>query len=94
MKNFSFSKDIVPVGKFKINVSKWLNSINNSGHPLIITQNGKPAGVLLSPSEYDDLIYQKEFLESVAKGVSGADSDNLFSTAELKTRISGRKNQA
>ncbi len=93
MKNFSISKDIVPVGKFKINVSKWLDSINDSGHPLVITQNGKPAGVLLSPSEYDDLIYQKEFLGSVAKGVSDADSDKLLSTGELKARMSDRKNQ-
>lgn len=47
MKTLSIADDIVPVAEFKTSISKWLKSIQNTGHPLIITQNGKPAGVLL-----------------------------------------------
>jgi len=49
MKTISISNDIVPIAEFKTGISKWFKSIQKAGHPLIITQNGKPAGVLLSP---------------------------------------------
>jgi len=39
MKVMSVSNDIVPIGKFKTSLSKWFKSIQNTGHPLIITQN-------------------------------------------------------
>ena len=50
MKTISISNDIVPIAEFKTNISKWFKTLQTSGHPLIITQNSKPAGVLLSAS--------------------------------------------
>jgi prevent-host-death family protein len=51
MKPISIANDIVPIGEFKTSLSKWFNTVSKTGHPLIITQNGKPAGVLLSPKD-------------------------------------------
>ena len=59
MKPISITNDIVPIVEFKTNISKWFKNLQNAGHPLIITQNGKPAGVLLSPNDYDELVYRK-----------------------------------
>lgn len=56
MKTISISNDIVPIAEFKTNISKWFKTLHISGHPLIITQNSKPAGVLLSTSDYDELV--------------------------------------
>ena len=72
----SISNDIVPIAEFKAGISKWFKSIQKAGHPLIITQNGKPAGVLLSPSDYDELVYKKAFLDSVSRGISDTESGN------------------
>ncbi|MHB8337888.1 MAG: type II toxin-antitoxin system Phd/YefM family antitoxin [Ignavibacteriaceae bacterium] len=46
MKNILVSNDIIPVGQFKSGLAKYLKEIQNKGNSLIITQNGKPAGVL------------------------------------------------
>ena len=43
---------MVTVSDFKARASDWLRRI---AHPLVITQNGKPAGVLLSPAAFDEL---------------------------------------
>jgi len=51
---------------------------------LIITQNGKPAGVLLSLGDYDELVYKKAFLDSVEREIADAESGNVYSTKELK----------
>ena len=91
MKNLNISNDIIPIGEFKTSISKWLKKIHNTGHPLIITQNGRPAGVVLSPSEYDDLVYKKLFTDSINRGLSDADSGNVYSTDDLKEELNNRR---
>ena len=91
MNNLNVSNDIIPVGEFKINLSKCLKNIQNTGHPLIITQNGRPAGVLISPSEYDELVHNKLFLNSVNRGLSDIESGNVYSTKALKKELKERR---
>ena len=93
MKTISISNDIVPIAEFKTSISKWFKSLQNTGHPLIITQNGKPAGVLLSPIEYDDLVYRKSFLDSVERGISDADAGRTYSTGEIKAKLTDLRNK-
>ena len=91
MKTISIKNDIVPIAEFKTSLSKWFKSLQSSGHPVIITQNGKPAGVLLSPEDYDELVYRKSFLDSVGRGISDADSGKTYPTKELKAALSSRR---
>ncbi|MFQ5709611.1 MAG: type II toxin-antitoxin system Phd/YefM family antitoxin [bacterium] len=91
MKHLNISTDIVPIGEFKASLSKWLKNIQNTGHPLVITQNGRPAGVLLSPTEYDELVYKRHFLDSVNRGLSDAESGNVYSTKDLKKELDKRR---
>ena len=91
MKKFDVSNDIIPIGEFKISLSKWLKNAHNTGHPLVITQNGRPAGVLMSPSEYDELVNKKLFLNSVNRGLSDIESGNVYSTKELKEELKDRR---
>jgi antitoxin YefM len=93
MKSISVSNDIIPIAEFKSGLSKWFKSLRNNGHPLIITQNGKPAGVLLTPREYDDLVYRKAFLDSVERGISDAKSGRTYSTKEIRAEIAKRRNR-
>lgn len=91
MNNLNVSNDIIPIGEFKISLSKCLKNVQNTGHPLIITQNGRPAGVLISPSEYDELVHKKLFLNSVNRGLSDIESGNVYSTKELKEQLKARR---
>ena len=92
MKHIRIANDIVPIGEFKTNISRWIKNIRETGHPLIITQNGKPAGVLLTPTEYDSLVYKKLFVDSINRGISDADSGKVYSTKKLKVQLA--KNRA
>ncbi len=87
MRAINISQDIVPVGEFKTGISKWLRSIRNKNHPVVITQNGRPAGVLITPEEYDKLTYTKTFSESINRGIQDINAGNIFSTADLKDII-------
>ena len=87
MKKITVSDDIVPVAEFKSGLSRYLKSLRETGHPLIITQNGRPAGVLITPSEYDQLTYKQLFTESVLRGAQEIESGELYSTDEIKEML-------
>jgi antitoxin YefM len=87
----SISNDIIPIGKFKVNISKWIKSIQKTRHPLIITQNGKPAGVLLSPAEYDELTYKQSFVQSINRGINDAENEHTYSTNEVRDELKKRR---
>jgi prevent-host-death family protein len=93
MKNIKISNDIIPIGEFKVSISRYLKNVQQTGQPLIITQNGRPAGVLLSPAEYDELIYRKELFNSIERGLNDANSGNIYTTSELKEELSKRRSE-
>jgi PHD/YefM family antitoxin component YafN of YafNO toxin-antitoxin module len=53
----------------------------------VITQNGKPAGVLLPRAEFDRLMGRERFLTDVAAGVANLDAGRTVTTMELKRRL-------
>ena len=91
MMQINISNDIVPVAEFKLQISKYLNSLKTNRRPMVITQNGKPAGVVLSPEDYDELIYQKSFIESVYRGLTDVEKGNAYTTEQLKAELNKRR---
>ena len=91
MRTISVSNDIIPIADFKTNISKWFKILQTSGHPLIITQNSKPAGVLLSTADYDELVYRKSFLDSVERGMADIESGRTETTEELRDSLRSRR---
>jgi len=87
MKNISISDDIIPVGEFKTKMAQYFKMIQENGNSLVITQNGKPAGVLLSPVVFDDLRQTKLFVESVMRGYSDSEKGDVITTDQLKTLL-------
>ena len=87
MKSISISNDIIPVGQFKSNLAKYLKEIQLKRNSLIITQNGKPAGVLISPSEFDELRQTKLFIDSISRGLSDSEKGEVLSTSQLRNEL-------
>jgi len=87
MKTISISSDIIPVGEFKAGLAKYLKDVKSNRNSLIITQNGKPAGVLISPSEFDELRETKLFIDSISRGLSDSDRGNVYSTSQIRSEL-------
>lgn len=85
MKDILVANDIIPVGQFKSGLAKYLKEIQSKRNSLIITQNGKAAGVLISPSEFDNLRQTKLFIDSISRGLSNSEKGEVLSTAQLRT---------
>jgi prevent-host-death family protein len=91
MKVLRISEDVVPVGQFKAEAKKWLARARETGQPLVITQNGRPAAVMLSPSEYDRLTERERFITDVEAGIADADAGRLLTLAESRDRLARRR---
>lgn len=64
-----------------------------NNRPLLITQNGKPAGVLVSPAEFDRIQEQEtaRFMASVNRGLQDADGGKVLTSAQAKSRLGIKK---
>ena len=91
MKPLRVSEDIVPIGRFKGEASQWLKKIAKSGQTLVITQNGTPAGVVMSPAEFDRIRDRQRFLEGIAAGVRDAEEGRVVTTREARKRLAARR---
>jgi prevent-host-death family protein len=94
MREVRVSEDIVPISEFKAHASDWLQQVAETDQPLVITQNGKAAGVLLSPAEFDRLTERARFLQAIDEGLADEAAGRVHShedvIASLKARASKR----
>ena len=58
-------RDIQSLSVFKRDTSKFLKQMKETGEPLVLTVNGKPAAVVLNPEDFE-LIQQRERIETIA----------------------------
>ncbi len=93
MKALKISQDVVTLAEFKNQASILLERISSSSQPLLITQNGKPAGVLLSPAEFDRIQEQEtaRFMMAVARGLDDADTEKTLTSKQAKSRLGIKK---
>jgi prevent-host-death family protein len=94
MRAVRISEDIVPVSDFKAHAADWLKRVADTGQAVVITQNGKAAGVLVSPSEFDRLCERAGLLEAIDAGLADENAGRVVSHAavvsEMKRRAAKR----
>ena len=90
MDTLKISEGIVPLSDFKARASEWLKKIAQTGEPIVITQNGRAAAVLISPAEFDALTERVRFLQAVAEGMADADEGRLTAHETMVAETTSR----
>ncbi|MFO8073922.1 MAG: type II toxin-antitoxin system Phd/YefM family antitoxin [Polyangia bacterium] len=90
MSGLKVSEDIVPMSEFKARAKEWLGRVARSGAPVVITQNGRAAGVLLSPRAYDLLTERARFVEAVGEGLTDANAGRVTPHEEIVAELAER----
>jgi len=83
MKPLRVAEGIVPLGEFKAKASALLKGLRRKSGPLVITQNGRPAAVVMAPEAYDELQERQQYLEAVALGLSDAVAGRVVDHAKV-----------
>ena len=87
MKAMQVAEDILPLGEFKTQASRVIRRLREARRPIVITQNGKPAAVLVTPEEFDRLREHAQFIEAVHEGLADSDADRVVDDKELTRAI-------
>ena len=59
------SRDIQPLSEFRANTAKFVRQVQETGRPLVLTQHGRGAAVLLDIAEYEKLVERSELAEDI-----------------------------
>jgi prevent-host-death family protein len=60
--------NIIPVSDLRQDAAKLLKQLKNTKEPLIITQRGRAAAVMMGVDAYEQSEHEKELLRLLAKG--------------------------
>jgi prevent-host-death family protein len=88
--SLQIAEDIVPIGELKAHLSEKIRDLRGRGRPLVVTQNGKAAAVLLAPEAFDRLTSQARFIAAVEEGLDDLEAKRVISHDELGKRLDAR----
>ena len=71
VKNLDLIEDIRPVSEFRARAAEYIDRVVKNRRPLVLTQHGRSAVVILDVGQYQSLIDRLELLEDI--GASEAD---------------------
>ncbi len=87
MKRFHVADDIVPLADFKARVSEVIRDLRVHRRPVIVTQSGRPAAVVMAPEEFDRLMARARFVAAVDDGLADLAAGRTLSDDELGAEL-------
>lgn len=83
MKTSRLAQDLIPVNEFRTNLASWLSHPAKTGRPLVVTQRGKAAAVVVSPSMLDEITEQGDLVHQVLRGLREVASGEVVDDDEV-----------
>jgi prevent-host-death family protein len=83
----------LPLANVKAHLSEIVDGVESGHDRVILTRNGRPAAVILSPDDLEaleetlDLLSRPEALEEIRRAREEIDSGLFLSAAELRERF-------
>lgn len=65
MQRLELDKDIHSISELRSNATSFIKQVHQTRRPLVITQNGKSAAVLIDVIEYEKILEKIELLEDI-----------------------------
>lgn len=85
------SRDIQPVTEFRANAAQFIEQVQATGEPVILTQHGRSAAVLLDVASYeavmDELALLRDVREAEAQVAAGKGASHSAVAKKLRARL-------
>jgi len=82
--------DIKPVSDFRANAAGMIEQVKSTGRPLVLTQRGESAAILLDIAVYSELIEELELLSDVRTAMKQIDEGHGISNRDAKKELMKR----
>ncbi len=87
MGRLRLDEDIKPLSEFRANAATFVERVRETCRPLVLTQRGHSAAVVLSVAEYERLMEEIEVLREVRVAEQQLEAGLGIPHAEAKARI-------
>ncbi|NTV06004.1 MAG: type II toxin-antitoxin system Phd/YefM family antitoxin [Chlorobiaceae bacterium] len=71
MERINLEEDIRPLSEFRANTASLVQQVKKTGRPLVLTQHGKSAVVLLDVRQYQFMLSSIDLSDSQQSGLVG-----------------------
>ena len=82
--------DIRPVSEFRANAAELIEHVRSSRRPLVLTQRGHSAAVLLDVGEYERMVEEIDLLSDVRTAIQQIDAGQAVSNRDAKAELRRR----
>jgi len=87
--DMQFASDIKPISWLKSNAKQMLETVDETGNPMIITQNGEAKAVVMNVRAYDQMQESLALLRILADSSADVDAGRLRDSEEVFADIRG-----
>lgn len=89
--------DIKPISWLKNNAKQMVESVAETGNPMVITQNGEAKAVVMNVRDYDQMQQSLALLRMLADSSADVDAGNLRDSddvfADIRNMIGEKRNE-
>ena len=82
--------DIKPVSEFRANAAELIEQLRTSRRPLVLTQRGHSAAVVLDVAEYERMVDEIELLSDVRTAIQQIEAGEAISNRDAKSELRRR----
>lgn len=82
-KLLSLAEDTVPIGEFKTHASAYVRRVKETRGPVVITQNGRAAAVVVSAQRYEELEDREWVRQAIREGIESAENEPTYDRAQV-----------
>ena len=91
MNRINLETDIRPVSDFRANITSIIEEIKRTKRPVVLTQHGRSAAVVLDVAEYEKILEKMELFSDIELAESQLENGQGLSHAEAKSHILSRR---
>jgi len=84
------SRDIQPVTEFRANAAQFIDQVQATGEPVILTQHGRSAAVLLDVVTYEGMLDELALLRDVRKAEQQVASGKTVTHTAVAKKLRAR----
>ena len=85
--DISISKDIEPVSEFRKKSADFIKRLKKDKQPIILTQHGKGAAVLMDIGEFERISKKLALLEDLLEAKQQVEQGKTYTMDDAKARI-------
>jgi prevent-host-death family protein len=90
MQRVELDKDIQPISEFRSKATMFIDRVHKTKRPLVITNHGKSAAVLMDVGEYENLMDKMELLKEIRTAEDQIEAGKGIEHEKVKKAVLGK----